>query len=319
MSSKTSVGELSSLFLTVYDAPPSKVKHLVQQILPGLDKSKTLAAIPPPKQPSYRPLYVLYILLTEVSGSWPIFDLIKCHTRVLTYLPEEAKSGAQGDQQWLPAAVEELVKGSYKNFGQFLHKESRPALRSTNPQHFITHQGLDNYVSSFRLPNKTGQSNPRVAIALPNGPLLAATCIAVTTYYTAAPINPAAGPEQFRADVQQSGAKCILTTPDDYEKLQLQAWASADDIEVVFVDWDMGDGITLRTPNGQALQCSDAKRKRNKADDIGLILFTSGTSGTKKVVPLTVHSIVAGIVFVMESWGLSSKDTCLNMMPLYHV
>ena len=57
----------------------------------------------------------------------------------------------------------------------------------------------------------------------------------------------------------------------------------------------------------------------NRAEDIGLVLFTSGTSGSKKVVPLKMHSIVAGIVFVMESWGLTAKDVCLNMMPLYHV
>lgn len=61
------------------------------------------------------------------------------------------------------------------------------------------------------------------------------------------------------------------------------------------------------------------ERSPNKADDIGLILFTSGTSGTKKVVSLTVHSIIAGIVFVIDSWGLTTSDVCLNMMPLYHV
>jgi long-subunit acyl-CoA synthetase (AMP-forming) len=57
----------------------------------------------------------------------------------------------------------------------------------------------------------------------------------------------------------------------------------------------------------------------NEADDIGLILFTSGTSGAKKVVPLTIHSIITGVVFVMDSWGLGEADMCLNMMPLYHV
>lgn len=319
MCSQLSAKELSVLFLEIYDAPSSKIKSLIQKIQPGLDRKKVLASIPSPREPSHRPLHILYILLTEAPGSWPTFDLIKCHTRLLTYLPEEAKNSVQGDNQWLVAAVDRLVKESYESFGDFLHKDNRPALRCTDAQHFITHQGLEEYVSSFRLPNKKGHFKPRVAIALPNGPLLAATCMAVTTYYTAAPINPAAGLEQFRADIRQSGATFILTTADDYEKLQLQAWASTDDIEVIFVEWDMGDGIILRTPNGQSLQCSTARRDPNKGDDIGLILFTSGTSGTKKVVPLTVHSIVAGIVFVTESWGLSPSDTCLNMMPLYHV
>jgi len=42
-------------------------------------------------------------------------------------------------------------------------------------------------------------------------------------------------------------------------------------------------------------------------------------SGTKKRVPITVHSIVSGVAFVIDSWGLTSSDICLNMMPLNHV
>lgn len=319
MCSQLSAKELSALFVKVYDSPSSKAVDLIREIPPSLNKRQVLASIPAPCQLSHRPLYALYALLTEVAGPWPTFDLIKCHMRVLTYLPEEVKNGAHEDHQWLLAAVDELVKESYNCFSDFLCNENRPALRSTDAQHPITHQGLRSYVSSFRLPCKITHPQPRVAIALPNGPLLAATCIAVTTYYMAAPINPASGPEQFRADVQQLGARLILTTPDDYEKLQLHNWVSVDDIEVIFAHWDMGDVITLRTPNGQPLQCSDTEREPNRADDIGLILFTSGTSGKKKVVPLTVHSILAGVAFVIESWGLTSSDTCLNMMPLYHV
>lgn len=319
MRSQPSTKELSALLLQLYDAPLSKVKHSSQLRQPDLDKTKLLGAIPPPSQPSHRPLHLLYTLLSELPGPWPAFELIKAHTKVLKYLPEDSKNSTEGDLAWLPSATSNLVKKSYRSFSDFLHNEPRPALRTTDPEHFITHRGLTRYVSKFRLPVKSGESRPRVAIALPNGPLLAATCIAVTTYYTAAPINPAAGPEQFRADVTQSGARFILTTADDAEKLELQAWAPKDGIEVILVDWDMHDGINLRTPSGKEIVCPEADRKPNQGDDIGLILFTSGTSGTKKVVPLTVHSIVAGIVFVMESWGLASSDTCLNMMPLYHV
>lgn len=160
-----------------------------------------------------------------------------------------------------------------------------------------------------------------MAIALPNGPLLAATCIAVTTYYTAAPINPAAGAEQFQADVVQAGAKCILTTVDDVARLELNAsWVAEAGIKVLTVDWQRGDDIVVRDNFGKTLpRRQGGNADVNKADDIALILFTSGTSGTKKVVPITLHSIVAGVLFVIESWGLGTSDICLNMMPLYHV
>ena len=56
----------------------------------------------------------------------------------------------------------------------------------------------------------------------------------------------------------------------------------------------------------------------NHADDIGGLLSTSGTSGTKKLVPLSVHSMVCGVAMVAESWGLSPTMRCLNQMPLNH-
>ena len=57
----------------------------------------------------------------------------------------------------------------------------------------------------------------------------------------------------------------------------------------------------------------------NSGDDIAIILFTSGTSGTKKLVPITTYNLIAGTIATMESVELSETDTCLNMMPLNHV
>jgi non-ribosomal peptide synthetase component E (peptide arylation enzyme) len=54
-------------------------------------------------------------------------------------------------------------------------------------------------------------------------------------------------------------------------------------------------------------------------DDISLLLFTSGTGGVKKVVPITGLSLITGVTNVIDSWGLTPQDTCLNMMPLNHV
>jgi long-subunit acyl-CoA synthetase (AMP-forming) len=144
--------------------------------------------------------------------------------------------------------------------------------------------------------------------------------MAVTTYYTAAPINPMVGPEQFRADVQQSGAKVILTNMNNYEKLRLSdEWVRNGNIQICIVKWNGQGDIHLANIAGQVLESTSPRPSPNKAEDVALILFTSGTSGTKKVVPITLHSIIAGVVSVMDSWGLSAADTCLNMMPLYHV
>lgn len=318
MNSQQRIQELSALWSSVYHLPESEVKLSPPFGRPDLDKALLLRAIPEPPQPSHRPLHLLNALLTEIPGPWPTFELISCHARVYKYLPEHVRSGEHGDLAGLLHSTSKLVKDAYGSFSQFLPDEPRPALRTTKPDSHITHRGLRSYVDNFRLP-VAASSAPTVAIALPNGPLLAATCIAVTTYYTSAPINPAAGPDQFQADVTQSGASLILTTRDDFEKLQMRLWTDQNGITVIFVDWDGLDGISLFRADGRRLSGAEGHRRPNRADDIGLILFTSGTSGTKKVVPLTVHSIVSGIAFVIDSWGLTESDICLNMMPLFHV
>ncbi|KAI6781760.1 putative peroxisomal-coenzyme A synthetase-like protein [Emericellopsis cladophorae] len=311
--------KLTELCLKLYDAPLSEIAScsILQDI--GLDKSLFLKSIPQPSVASHRPLHLLYTTLSQQQGQWPVFDLIKCHARLVQYLPESSKNGSNKEQEWLVDATGKLVKESYKAFSDFLHHDQRPALRGTTADTFITHKGLSDFVHKLRLPVEPQKKKPTVAVALPNGPLMAATCIAVTNYYTLAPINPAAGAEQFRSDVKQSGASFVLTTTGEYTKLEIGEWAAKDGVKVFVVEWDGRDGIELQTTSGRPLSCKAAHRKPNRADDIGLVLFTSGTSGSKKVVPLKTHSIIAGIVFVMESWGLTDKDVCLNMMPLYHV
>ena len=60
-------------------------------------------------------------------------------------------------------------------------------------------------------------------------------------------------------------------------------------------------------------------RNRNQHREIVMILLTSGTTGTKKVVPYSLDMIVHGVSCVISSWALQPSDLCLNMMPLFHV
>lgn len=50
-----------------------------------------------------------------------------------------------------------------------------------------------------------------------------------------------------------------------------------------------------------------------------LVLFTSGTSGTKKLVPYTLESLIVGAGCIIQSWDLTALDVAFNMMPLFHV
>jgi acyl-CoA synthetase (AMP-forming)/AMP-acid ligase II len=323
MDSLHSLSGLSVLLESLYSLPIPEISTSggFQSLLcSGIDKERILEAIPDTPHPSHRPLALLRVLLTELPGPWPTFPLVKCFTRLYHLMPEDAKSCKDKRAAQIIHDTSEMVKKSYGSLASYISYDSRPALRSSTPGSHISHKGLRRFVDSFRLPCGDLARKPIVAIALPNGPLLAAACIAVTTYYTSAPINPAAGAEQFRADVQQAGAKFILTTRDDYERLGLHDhWVASAGIQVLLVKWDKSEKIEIQDLSGIAVSQPSQNPSYNEPDDFGLILFTSGTSGTKKVVPMTMHSIIAGISFVVESWGLTASDVCLNMMPLYHV
>lgn len=213
-----------------------------------------------------------------------------------------------------------LARSSYQSLADFLSEASLPALLTTKPDVFVTHRELHRFVANFQLPvDEISRTKPVVAIAFPNGHVMAAVFIAVSTYYTAAPMNPMTGIEQFRADISQTRATLILTTAEDYERLRLDdCWLDEKGIKVFLVDWRSNNNISIVCTAGRPLLYS-RKPEPNKPDDIALVLFTSGTSGLKKVVPWTIRSLIIGTGLIIDSCGLTSDDVCLNMMPLYHV
>lgn len=266
-------------------------------------------------------LQILSDDLQKEQASWPTLDLIRCHSKLSRQLREANPFEDSTDRpDMLITDTARQIKQTYSCLANFIPNQPGPALYPTKTEKYITHEYLREFVSQFTLPIGSHHGpKPVVSIALPNGPLLAAVCIAVISHYTAAPINPAAGPQQFEADVLQAGAKCILTTREDYAKLELEGgWTQENDIQVLLVELDDDMRISITTASGTSIS-TESSNTPNTADDIALILFTSGTSGKKKVVPITTHSIVAGVTFVIDSWALTSEDVCLNMMPLYHV
>lgn len=286
-----------------------------------------LSSIPesPRLRESWESLQKLSRSLEQGLGPEATLDLIRHHSKLSRSSRSDNPFADPNDSADLIERTAEQIKGTYKSMADFIPDKPEAALRVLSVDRYISHDYLKEFVSGFCLPvENQGPRKPVVSIALPNGPLLAAMCMAVTTHYIASPVNPAAGAEQFQADVLQAGAKCILTTKDDFQKLGLDGgWISDNEVLVLLVDLDEDMKISITSPDGKPVTAqpvtADQSVTPNAPDDVALILFTSGTSGKKKVVPITAHSIVAGVAFVIESWALTEEDVCLNMMPLYHV
>ncbi|KAI0411261.1 acetyl-CoA synthetase-like protein [Xylaria grammica] len=198
----------------------------------------------------------------------------------------------------------------------FLQSSSKPALRYSNSKPPITYEELRNFTREFRIAaiNNGFLKKPVVAIILPNGPLLAATIVAVSSLYIAAPINPGAGPDQVKADIALSRASAIISCTSEVSTLQLEQ----NGLDIFLVDEVDKFGNRFEVRQTTSISRSEPQTP-NRPEDIAMILFTSGTSGNRKVVPITAGTILYGVKLVVDSWGLTDQDICLNMMPLYHI
>ena len=62
------------------------------------------------------------------------------------------------------------------------------------------------------------------------------------------------------------------------------------------------------------------RRRRVAGDtDAALLLFTSGTTGSPKLVPLTEHNLLTSAASIAATLELGPTDRCLNVMPLFHI
>jgi len=57
----------------------------------------------------------------------------------------------------------------------------------------------------------------------------------------------------------------------------------------------------------------------NDHEDEVLVLFTSGTTGNKKLVPHKLGDMIIAAAVIAVSWNLSHDDINCNLMPLFHV
>ena len=58
---------------------------------------------------------------------------------------------------------------------------------------------------------------------------------------------------------------------------------------------------------------------RKGAEEVGLLLRTSGTTSKSKVVPLHIRSLTNNGATLSRSLELKAADVCINAMPLFHI
>ena len=157
----------------------------------------------------------------------------------------------------------------------------------------------------------------RVAIVLPNGPEMAAAFVTVAQTAVTAPLNPAYTLDEFDFYLSDLRARAIVL-PAGYDGPALQAAArhGLTVLRLAFSPYNPA-GVFALTSEGHTGLSPDTGPAT--ADDIALILHTSGTTSRPKIVPLLQSNVAASARHIGASLALAPDDRCLNMMPLFHI
>jgi acyl-CoA synthetase (AMP-forming)/AMP-acid ligase II len=154
----------------------------------------------------------------------------------------------------------------------------------------------------------------RVAIVLPNGPEMAALFVTAACGATTAPLNPAYKAEEFDFYLSDLNAKLLIVQRG--ADTPARAVAAARGIPIAELEpGELAGAFTLHAPAGAA----PAAAGRAEAEDIALVLHTSGTTSRPKIVPLRQINITASAVHIGQALALTPDDVCLNIMPLFHI
>jgi len=166
------------------------------------------------------------------------------------------------------------------------------------------------------LTNMGIRRNERVALVLPNGPETATAFLSVSACATSAPLNPGYRTEEFDFYLSDLKAKALIV-PSGSDSPAIIV-AKRRDIPVIelIANKDREAGVfELMCP----FSCGSAPVEYAHPEDTALVLHTSGTTSRPKIVPLSQANICSSARNISASLGLSSRDRCLNIMPLFHV
>lgn len=148
-------------------------------------------------------------------------------------------------------------------------------------------------------------------LALPTGPENAVALLALAGYHTCVPVNASCTASELRNDVRRLNVKAVLTTKGAEHQLELRCLYVEEGCDVIYVE-PRNSGppglFDLSLFDDMPALPRSLLPRLHRLTDQSLILHTSGTSGTKKVVPYRLLSLIVGAFAVVHSWDLQSTD-----------
>lgn len=175
---------------------------------------------------------------------------------------------------------------------------------------------------AWRLGEEGVERGDRVALIGENHPKWA-LCYLGTIFRGAVivPMDPHGEIETITNFIENSEAKAAFLSPDQTERFAQIEEKLGRHIPAIVWDLEQSSNGFKRFEDWAAAHYpasfADTVPETND-DDVALLMYTSGTTGTPKGVPLTHGNIVAeleGVNYVLE---ISDKERILSLLPLFH-
>jgi oxalate---CoA ligase len=201
-------------------------------------------------------------------------------------------------------------------FAQLLsdRESSAPAIIVPSPVAAVSYKSLAEQVE--RLAEQFASAGLKagdvVATILPNGLEFLVVFLALTrARIVVAPINPADKSAGLGFILSASRARAVIA--------QSENSAAAESAAALTIPvWQPYQGRSGVVTLAQIAPASAHTTDAPKPDDVALLMFTSGTTGRPKAVPLTHANVLASAAGIASHCALQPTDRCLVVMPLFH-
>ena len=233
-----------------------------------------------------------------------------------------------------PCLVDEIAASiQFETWADLLPGTESPAIMGIDGRKPLTHAALKAFVQSppnnVKLSYFGIKSTDCVCAAIPDGPEAAVAFLSLAQQCIFAPINPSLTEKQLCFELEDLGAVALVlrrSEENSSENNRLKACAEKLGVRVIeLIPNDSVCGVfTLKTVGSEKViseNSQQAKEIANKPtrNSVALVLHTSGTTKRPKTVPLTHGNLTAGALAISHTLALTSEDTCINIMPLFHI
>src|SRR5580698_1138986 len=197
-------------------------------------------------------------------------------------------------------------------------RPQQPGLIVPDSAEVLTYAQVASRVEALaqRLADLTVRRGDRVALALPNGPDIVLLLLAITALgAAAAPLNPAYTEAEFGFFLDDIAPRLLLIPASGNAAASAAAATAGTALVGVRPD---GDGPPRLLYDGGQVG-SQRSFEPGDADDVAVVLHTSGTTSRPKQVPLRQRNLMASARTIAAHYRLGSADVSFCVMPLFHI